>query len=194
MSELFERLNPSQLTAVLCSFAGAVTLVVFILSVLHYQLRALSDQTALERERQNADIAMQKEQVMSEIALKQELVKRNLPPEELRLVLETLGAVSAAPEPEAAEEESAAGGEDQAARVLKQLAYYGDVDGDTIEETVALVAATDPSALGTLAEVLDDCIANDHSGDVAYSIARAYCQAHPQAPAAEPEHEPSGGA
>ena len=61
MSELFERLNPSQLTAVLCSFAGAVTLVVFILSVLHYQLRALSDQTALERERQNADIAMQKE-------------------------------------------------------------------------------------------------------------------------------------
>src|SRR5436309_1269751 len=96
MSELIEKLNAQQLTALLCSVAGAVVLVVFILAVLHYQLRALADQTALARERQTADVAMQREQVAADIALKQELVKRNLPPEELKLVLETFGAVSAA--------------------------------------------------------------------------------------------------
>src|SRR4051812_37203536 len=104
MSELIEKLSPPQLTAVLCSFAGAVALVVFILAVLYYQLRALADQTALARERQSADVAMQKEQVAAEIALKQELVKRNLPPEELKLVLETLGAASAAAESSGEEE------------------------------------------------------------------------------------------
>src|SRR4051794_33195849 len=97
MSELFDKLTPPQMTAVLCTVAGVVALVVFIVSIWSYQVRALADYTALQRERQAADIAMQKDQVQADIALKQELVRRNLPAAELKLALEAIESTSPAP-------------------------------------------------------------------------------------------------
>jgi len=52
--------------------AASVTLVTLILTVYRYNLRALADETALRRERQQA-----------EIALRRELVQKNLPVQEL---------------------------------------------------------------------------------------------------------------
>jgi hypothetical protein len=188
MPEVFDKLTPPQLTAVICTVAGVVALVVFIVSIWSYQVRALADQTALQRERQNADIAMQKEQVQADLAMKQELVKRNLPPEELRLALEAIESVSAASGEEAEEEDDGADDtEDAAARVLKQLTSCADeVDGKTVEETVALVAAADPSTLQTLGDVLDDCIANGQSADTLYAVARALCKSAAKKPESPP--------
>jgi hypothetical protein len=185
MSDVFDKLTPSQLTAVICTLAGAVALVAMITAIWSYQVRALADQTALERERLQADIAMQKEQVQAGIAMKQELLKRNLPPAELKLALEAIDASSASSEAEGEDEPADSGTEggtdENAALVLKQLASCADaVDSETVEETIALVAATDPAALGTLGDVLNDCISNDKDGDTIYAIARAFCKANPK--------------
>src|SRR5262245_37312253 len=128
MSEILDKLTPPQLTAVMCTVAGVVALVVFIVSIWSYQARALADETALQRERQNADIAMQKEQVQADIALKQELVKRNLPAAELKLALEAIESASAAPDVEVEEDEDVEeeDTEDPATEVLKQLGRCGD--------------------------------------------------------------------
>lgn len=175
MSEFFDKLTPPQLTAVICTVSGVAALVAMITAIWSYQVRALADETALARERQVADIAMQKEQVQADIALKQELVRRNLPAAELKLALEAIESSSPAYD---AEDEDGDGG-DAAARVLKILGAVGDdVDGEVVEETVALVAATNPAVLPTLADVLEECHGNDQGGETLFAVARAFCKAN----------------
>jgi hypothetical protein len=176
MSELFDKLTPPQLTAVFCTVAGVVALVVFIVSIWSYQVRALADSTALQRERQAADIA-----------LKQELVRRNLPAAELKLALEAVESTSRAPVPEFGAESDDGEDQDARARVLKTLAACGDgVANALIEETVTLVTAADGRKVQVLADVLDECVENGQSGQTTYVIARAFCKSAAKEPACPP--------
>ena len=75
----------------------------FILSIAHYQHRYLADDTALKRERQQAEQAM-----------KQEVLKRNLPPTELKLTLDAIGVIESPV------------GEDVRASLIRNLVYCSE--------------------------------------------------------------------
>jgi hypothetical protein len=180
MNELLDKLNPSQVVAVICSVAGAAALVVFILAVLYYQLRALADDTALKQSWQQADLA-----------LRQELVRRNLPPAELKLALEALGADA----PAAATSSGRVPSDDETmAKLLKHLVYCSeDVDGEVVEETVALVAAADRSVQRCVADALEDLVTDGYSGEAVFATVRAMCKAGAKKAVEPAKAEPAAG-
>ena len=58
MESLLDRLSSGQIVAVISIVAGAVVAVTMIYSITKYQLQALTEDTALRRERQKADLAL----------------------------------------------------------------------------------------------------------------------------------------
>lgn len=163
MDEFFSRWRPEDfllLAMTLCITAGVV---VFILSIAHYQLRALADHTALERERAQAGFA-----------LRQDLVGRNLPAEELRAALGALGLEgggSGPARPVPADEELTA-------KLLHGLMACGKgVSSHDIQVTVAEVTAADPAIQRAVARVLDQALEEGYEGEQVYATVRAACQA-----------------
>lgn len=156
--DILERLSPSQLTALVATVVGSVVLIVFIAAVWHYQSRALADETALKRERQQA-----------EFALRQEVLKRNLPPAELRTALDTLGLEGAGGDLDA----------DDRAALIKNLVYCAEGAPPTaIEETVALVAAADPVTRRGVFLALTDLVEDESQGEHVLATIRALCRGH----------------
>ena len=173
MAEFFSRWSPEDfllLAMTLCITAGVV---VFILSIANYQLKALADHTALERERAQAGFA-----------LRQELVRRGLPATELRSALDALGLEASGALPAVADDELTA-------NVLKGLMACGKgVSSHDIQATVAEVTAADPATRRAVAKVLDDAVENGYEGDQVFATVRAACQAAAQRrPAPAPRRE-----
>ena len=86
MAEFFQSWTPGQLLLLVMTVGITATVLVFILSIAQYQLKALADHTALERERMQAGFT-----------LRQELVRRGLPANELHAALLALGLEPADP-------------------------------------------------------------------------------------------------
>lgn len=175
MAEFFDKWTPGQFTLLVMTVGIAVTLVVFILSITHYQMRALADGTALERERLAAGQA-----------LRQDLLRRNLPPADLKLTLAALGLEAGGAAP-------AGWDGDQSAAVLKGLlACSSGVPAADVEETVALAAGANPAVQRALSAMLADAAENGYDGEQVFATVRAVCKAGVKA--AEPARaEPAAG-
>jgi hypothetical protein len=160
MAEFFDRWSPGQITLLVMTVGIAAAVIVFILAITHYQLRALADHTALERERAQAAFA-----------LRETLVRRNLPAAELRSALDALGLDAGGSPPAAADGELTAA-------ILKGLMACGKgVSAGDIQATVAEVTAADPATQRAVAEVLDDAAENGYEGEQVFATVRAACQA-----------------
>ncbi|MBX9579444.1 MAG: hypothetical protein K2X87_03975 [Gemmataceae bacterium] len=169
MAEFFDRWSPGQFTLLVMTVGIAAAVVVFILSVAHYQLRALADHTALERERAQAGFA-----------LREQLVRRNLPAAELQAALVALGL-------EAVGSSRATPDDDQTADLLKGLLACGEgVEAEDMEATAALAAAADPATRRALARVLADAAENGYEGERVFAAVRAVGKAARKPEPADP--------
>ena len=59
MDTLLERLSSGQIVAVVSILVGGIVAIVMIVSITKYQFQLLADETALSREKQNAEVAAQ---------------------------------------------------------------------------------------------------------------------------------------
>lgn len=164
MTEFFDKWTPGQFTLLVMTVGIAVTLVVFILAITHYQMRALADSSALERERLAAGQA-----------LRLELLRRNLPPTDLKLALDALGLEAGAVPPAA----------DTAQAVANLLACAGDASPAEVEEGTALVVGAGPDERRVAAEVLQKAADEGQAGPAVLAVVRAVCR-----PAAGPAGAP----
>ncbi len=184
MSEYLDKLSPPQVLAALAITCGAVVLLVFILAVLWYQLQSLSDQTVLERERQQ-----------TEGALKKELLKRELSPADLRVAVEAL-ALPVTPAPAASPAAASVlrrpvapaptpgpdGTELLRTMAIKDLiALSEDVAPGEVEELTGMLMSADRAALATAYRLLADLAGEGVSGARVFAAVRAVCRATPPA-------------
>lgn len=168
MAEFFQSWSPYQFTMLVMTVCITAGVIVFILSIAHYQLRALADHTALERERAQAAFA-----------LRQDLVRRGLPAAELRASLDALGPEPGGP--------AVADGE-LTAKLLQGLMACGQgVSAADIEATVAAVAAADPATRRAVAKLLESAADEGYEGEPVFATVRAVCRAAGPKPAAGPK-------
>jgi hypothetical protein len=189
MPEVFDPFTTQQVPAIVAAGGATLVTLALILSVLYYQLRLLADHTALARERQQG-----------EMNIKQELIRRNVPPEDLKKALgalqlgggDPLAAPPPVPSPSPVPVSSVETDEALRARVVKDLVYMGDdVEPEIIEETVTLVAATDRATLLTLSPLLAEFANLAVDGDKVFATIAAMCKAARQRPAPAPEPAPA---
>lgn len=172
MAEFFQSWTPYQFTMLVMTVCITAGVIVFILSIAHYQLRALADHTALERERAQAAFT-----------LRQDLVRRGLPAAELRAALDALG-------PEPTVPAAVADGE-LTAQLLQGLVACGKgVSAGDIEATVASVTAADPATRRAVAELLETAVDDGYEGEPVFATVRAACRAAGPKPAAGRRPEP----
>lgn len=167
MNGFVQQFTTQPAPAVAAAVGASVVLVVFILSVLYYQVRSLAEETALRREKQQADIA-----------IKQDLLRRNLTAADLKLALELLGVA-----------DGPAADELRAGVVSTLLSCWDDtVAPGLVEEAVTLIAAADRGALLTLQRVLDDVVDHGSVGPSAFAAVVSMCRPvrRADAPAAKP--------
>lgn len=183
MPDIFEPFTTQQVPAIVAAGGATLVALVFIVSILYYQLRLLADHTSLAREKQQG-----------ELTLKQELLRRNVPTEDLKKALDALqiaeDPLAAPPRPTPAPVPALPAGTDESlrAKVVKDLVYLGDdVESETIEETVTLVAAADRATLLTLSPLLDELARLGVEGDKVFATIAAMCKAARQRPAPAPE-------
>jgi CRP-like cAMP-binding protein len=58
MESLLERLSPGQIIAVISILSGSVVALTLIVAITKFQFQALADATELQREKQQADLAL----------------------------------------------------------------------------------------------------------------------------------------
>jgi hypothetical protein len=157
--ELLDKLSPEQLLGFSAVVLGTAVTIVFIVAIWHFQLKYLADETALKRERQQA-----------ELALKQELAKRNLPPGELRLVLDSLGLDGA---------EGDLSDEERAALIRNLVCCAKGAPAAAIEETAALVNTAGPTTRRAVAAALEELVEEEVHGEHVLATIRAMCRGKP---------------
>jgi hypothetical protein len=152
--------SPMELFPLVVAVAGAVSLIVLILTIYGYNLRALADATALQRERLNA-----------ETALKRELIQRGLAPPELEQTVKLLNldeSPPAAPNPS---------GESSDAEFAKLLFSLEGITPQAIEEIITLVRTVDGprrrAALSVINELMERGV---EAGPFAVAAIRSLCR------------------
>jgi hypothetical protein len=154
--ELLDKLTPEQLLGAISTLIGGIVLIVFIVAIWHFQVKYLADDTALKREKQQADLA-----------LKQEVWKRNLPPAELRMTLGSLGLDGPADDLDP---------EERAALVRNLVLCAEGSPADAIEETVGLVHAADPATRKAVASAVAELAEAEEKGEHVLATIRAMCR------------------
>jgi hypothetical protein len=160
---------PDQVLLLALIVAGATCLIVMILAILRYNMRALTDATALQRERLNAAVA-----------LKRELIQRGLPPQELEqavklLKLDEEPAVAPAwPRPQQTDGQLNAG-------IAEQLALLEEVSPEGIEQVISLVRVADRNGKEAALELLENLQAKrdegaETQGEVVLAAVRSLCR------------------
>jgi hypothetical protein len=158
MAAFFDSWSPGQFLALVATVAGSVSLVILILTVYGYNLRALADATALRREQLNA-----------EMSLKRELIQRGRPPLELEHAIKLLKLDEPPPAPNTPDPF----GDWGEAEFAKRAASLEKITPEDLEEVIALVRAVDGprkrAALSVLAALADQGV----EGPVAVAAIRS---------------------
>ena len=140
MELLLERLSPGQIVAVISVVCGCVVGLAMIVAITKYQFQALADDTALRREKLQANIAY-----------RQKLLERGeTPPADLDELLKPDREGDGA-------EEASDEDENLNAELAKRLGSL-DADGREIEETLSRAMAADPARKLTIIQVLDELL------------------------------------
>jgi hypothetical protein len=150
---LLERLSSGQIVAVVSILVGGIVAVVMIVSITKYQFQLLADETALSREKQNA-----------ELALKQRMIERGAVGTPGTPSLEALLATDMMPMPAA----------ELDAELAKRFGYL-DADSAHIEETLRRALALSPERKRAVRDVIDELTSNDAPHQAILAAVSALC-------------------
>lgn len=159
MDLLLERLSPGQIVAVISVVCGCVVGLAMIFAITKYQFQLLADDTALKRERQQAEIAM-----------RQKLIERGAAADTPTLdsLLTPIGG--------------AADAEELNATLAKRLGVL-DAEGDEIETTLARAMAAPPARKAAIIAVVDELYANEAQPAAILAAVRSLCATPAKEPA-----------
>jgi hypothetical protein len=145
MLSLLDRLSSGELIAFVSIVTGGIVVVVFILSIAKYQLQALSDETTLKREKQDAELAMHSKLI-------EEAIASGAKPEAL---LARTEMTPPSPKPIVNNDESDA-------RLAKCFGML-EIPSEDIEESLLRALKLDPSRKNAIADVITGLIAESAS-------------------------------
>jgi hypothetical protein len=129
---------------------GFILLFTFILAIYRYNVRALADQTTLQRERQQA-----------EMNLKRELIQRGLPAQELERYVDLLRlADQPPPAPSAPQGSTNLSDEGLRVRLAQDIASLEDIEGEDIEKTLALLTDASRERQTAVLKLIEDLTAS----------------------------------
>jgi hypothetical protein len=176
---------PEQVLVLALIVAFAACLLVLILAVLRYNLRALADATALQREQLNANGALARERLSAVCTLKRELLQRGLPPHELEQAIQLL-KLDEPPDvvPALKLPRNNTGKTDQQleAEILARLAVLDNVDPVELQEIGGLLRGagreTKEATLSLVGELEENA-----GGDVVVAAVRSLCRPAEKPPA-----------
>jgi hypothetical protein len=154
MEALLDRLSSGQIVAVISILVGGIVAVSLIWAVTKYQLQALTEESALQRERQKADLALREHLVASRVGSGEKV-----PLEEL------LALGMSDPGPESID-----------AQLAKRFGVL-DTDATTIEQTLRQAMASGPARKKLIIDVMDGLIASDASPEAVLAAVRPLCGA-----------------
>lgn len=160
MEALLARFAPEDFLILVAVVGGVVVMLTLITSITKYQMQALTDDTSLRREKQQA-----------EIALRQKAAERGL---------FTGGAdldALLAPEPRVVNEQT----ERENAELARRLGAL-NTNGEDIEEVLTLAMAAEPARKATIIKVLDDLIGLAAPPAAILAAVRPLCGALKEAP------------
>lgn len=153
MDALLERLSPGQIVAVISILVGGVVALAMILAISKYQFQLLADDTALKREKQQAEAAM-----------RQKMIERGAVGTSGTPSLDAILATDMMPTPTA----------DLDAQLAKRFGYL-DADSSRIEETLRRAMVLSPERKRALRDVIDELMENDAPHEAILAAARAMC-------------------
>ena len=161
MDTLLERLSPGQIVAVISILVGGIVALAMIVAITKYQFQLLADDTALKREKHQA-----------ELSLKQKMIERGAAGASS---LDHLLATDMIPTPPI----------ELDAELAKRFGYL-TADAETIEDTLRQVLASDPARKKAIASVFDELYGSDASHEAILAAVRPLCgrAASPK----EPDH------
>jgi hypothetical protein len=154
MEALLDRLSSGQIVAVISIIAGAIVAITMICAISKYQIQYLTEDTALRRERQKADIALREMLVERRTA-----AGEKIDPEELHAL--------APSEPET-------GAENLDTELAKRFGAL-DASADAIEQALRRALATDPARKKVLIGVMDGLIENGAPASAILATVRPLC-------------------
>ena len=156
MDALLERLSPGQIVAVISVLCGSFAFVVLVFAITKYHFQALADETALRRERQQA-----------EFALREKLLERGGATE---ANVDALLNLEDAEEEEYEEEEYDYAGE--LAKRFGRLTVPPEEMADVLRQAVA----SDAQRQQMIMEVMDQLFEDDASCEAVLAVVRPLCR------------------
>jgi len=154
MDTLLDRLSSGQIVAVISILSGAIVALAMIVSITKYQLQLLADDTALKREKQQADLA-----------LRGKLIERREATGEKVSVEELLALGVSDSEPDSLD-----------AKLAKQFGFLYTA-AEQIEPTLRQALATDPARKKMILDVMEELMAYEASHEAILAAVRPLCVA-----------------
>lgn len=155
MEALLDRLNSGQIVAVISILTGGIVAVSMIWAIAKYQLQALTEDTALRRERQKADLALREMLVERRTA-----AGEKLDPDELHALAPT--------EP--------AGAENLDAELAKRFGKL-DATPETIGQALSRAMAASAANKKQIVVVMDELLEHEATPDAILAAVRPLCAA-----------------
>lgn len=159
MVALLERLNPEQLVGVIAIVVGGIVAIVLILCVTKYQIQALTDLAAMERDRQQVDLTIRTRLIEHGIAT--------------GASLETLVATEPAVVSASAKSKTS-----DRNKVDASLAkHFGmlEIEPEVIEETLVQALQLDPSRKSAIIDTIEELIAEGADHAPIMAVVRGLC-------------------
>lgn len=150
MDALLEKLSAGQIIALVSIVCGSIVAIVMILAITKYQFQFLADDTALKRERQQADLA-----------LRERLLEKH--GTDLGAVEQIL-ATGFFEEPH----------DEQNTELAKRFGRL-DAPADEIEHTLGQAMAADPANKSMIINVMDELLDYDAEPDAILAAVRPLC-------------------
>jgi hypothetical protein len=150
---LLERLSSGQIVAVISILVGGIVALAMIFAITKYQFQALADETALNREKQQA-----------QITLKQKMIERGANGATAASDLDSLLALDVPPETASVLD----------AELATRFGYL-EADADRIERTLRRALAADPERKRAIRSVIDELVSNDAPHDAILAAVGALC-------------------
>jgi hypothetical protein len=157
MDALIEKLSAGQIVALVSIIVGAVVALAITVAVTKYQFQALAEDTALRREKQQADLA-----------LRERLIERREEAGERAPIAELLALGATQPEPD-----------ELNAELAKRFGQL-DASAEDIERTLQRALAADRAQKKMIVAVLYELLESGSSSDAILAAIRPLCA--PQAP------------